>query len=92
MAKFKIIPEHQVIIKDAINDVLAKYPDIAKEYENGNFARSDRVKDLQTRFNFDLLFGTGLNKWLCDSVYKYANNDHMHSFLKSICPIVERKY
>lgn len=92
MSKFKITLEHQAVIKAAIDNVLAKYPNIVQEYEQGNFARSDRVKDLQTRFNFDLIYGTGLSSWLCDNIYSYANDNHMASFLKSICPTVTRNY
>lgn len=92
MSKFKITLEHQTIIKNAIDNVLAKYPNIAQEYELGNFARSDKVKDLQVRFNFDLLYATGLNSWICDEVYSYANDVHLQSFLKSICPTVTRNY
>lgn len=92
MSKFKITLEHQAIIKNAIDGVLAKYPNIVEEYNLGNFARSDEVKDLQTRFNFDLLYATGLNSWVCDNVYSYADDTHIQSFLKSICPTVTRNY
>lgn len=92
MSKFKIIAEHQSIIKNAIDSVLAKYPNIVEEYNQGRFARSDKVKDLQVRFNFDLLYATGLNSWICDNVYSYANDVHLQSFLKSICPTVTRNY
>ena len=89
---FKITPEHQEKIKTEISMILAKYPDIQNTYEQGKFARADKVKDLQRRFCFDLLFATGLNSWICDNIYSYANDAHLYSFLKSICPKVERKY
>jgi len=92
MAALKIKKEHQKIIKDAVDNVLEKYPNIADEYEKGNFVRSDKVKCLQTRFSFDLLYGAGIQSWLCENVYMYANDSHMLSFLKTICPKVERKY
>lgn len=92
MSKFKITAEHQNTIKTAIDNVLVKYPNIAQEYEQGKFARSDKVKDLQQRFCFDLLYGTGLNSWICGNVYSYANDAHLYSFLKSICPTVTRDY
>ena len=92
MSKFKITVEHQNTIKAAIDNVLAKYPNIVQEYEAGNFARSDKVKDLQMRFNWDLLHACGLTSWICKNIYTYANDDHITSFLKSICPTVTRNY
>ena len=88
----KIKPEHRTIIKDAIAKVLVTYPDAADYYERGEFARSDKVKDLQVRFCFDLFYATGLTSWLCDHVYTYANDDNVYSVLKTCCPKVERKY
>ena len=88
----KITKEHQQHIKQAIDEVLAKYPDIAADYEAGLFPRAALVKDLQKRFCFDLLFGAGLLSWVWNNVYSYANDTHLYSYLKSICPKVERKY
>lgn len=88
----KIKPEHQQHIKQHIEQVLVKYPNIASEYEQGRFAKSEQVKDLQKRFCFDLLFGAGLKTWICENIYAYADDSHIYSFLKSICPKVERKY
>lgn len=92
MSKFKITAEHQNTIKTEIDNVLAKCPNAVEEYNKGNFARSEQVQDLQKRFCFDLLYATGLNSWICDEVYSYANDAHLYSFLKSICPTVTRNY
>ena len=92
MSTFKLRPEHQAKIKEHIEAVLSKYPDVHKEYELGNFARADKCKDLQTRLNFDLLYATGLSYWLCTHVYGYCNDQHLANYLRSICPAVTRKY
>jgi hypothetical protein len=88
----KLLPEHRTHIKSNIDEVLAKYPSIAAEYEAGRFNKADKVKDLQKRFCFDLLYGTGLSSWLCHNVYSYANDTHIYSFLKTICPKVTKQY
>jgi len=47
---------------------------------------------LQTRFNFDIMYMAGLTKWICDNLYPYANDDHIATALKRICPKVTRRY
>ena len=88
----KIKPEHFEHIKTEINALLAKQPERIVSYELGRFPRADRVKDLQIRFNWDLLLAAGLNPWVCKELYTYANDHHINTALKAICPTVERKY
>ena len=88
----KMKKEHFDFLENEIKKVLIKYNGIEKEYEKGNFSRSDRVKDLQKRFCFDILFGAGINKWVSETLYPYLNDDHIYTALKNICPKVERKY
>jgi len=88
----KIKPEHFEHLKTEINKTLEKYPNIVEEYENGNFARAEKVKDLQKRFCFDLSYGSGLNRFICDTLYTYINDDHLYTALKKICPIVTKRY
>jgi hypothetical protein len=88
----KIKNEHLQILRDGINKVLEKHPNVIETYENGHFARSGKVKDLQTRFCFDLLKASGLNDFVCKTLYQYMNDTHIKTALKSICPTVERRY
>ena len=88
----KIKKEHFNYLKSEIDAVLAKYPNVAQEYELGQFPRADRVKNLQERFNFDLFYGAGLSKWASDNLYAYMDDSHLSTALKRICPKVERKY
>ncbi len=90
----KIKPDHFQHIKKAIEDTIEKHGEklIVDAYESGNFPRSDRVADLQKRFCFDLLYGSGLNSWACDSLYPYLNDDHIYTALKAICPKVTKNY
>lgn len=92
MGRLKIKQEHLEYLKTEINKVLIKYPKLVDEYEHGDFPRADKVKDLQKRFSFDLLYGAGLTKWVCDNIYPYANDDHIYSALKTFCPKVVKHY
>ena len=88
----KIKNEHFEHLKGEIESLLEKYPGIVYEYQTGNFPRSDKVKNLQKRFCFDIVYGAGLSKWVSDNLYPYMNDDHLYTALKRIVPTVERKY
>ena len=88
----KIKPEHFQHLKTEINVILSKYDRLVEEYETGQFPRSEKVKDLQRRFCFDVLFGAGLSRWVSDNLYPYMNDDHLYTALKAICPKLERKF
>lgn len=88
----KIKTEHYNHIEKEINAVLVKYPNLINEYEAGQFPRADKVKDLQVRFNNDLLFGAGLSQFVRDELYTYLDDRHISTAIKRICPTIERKY
>jgi len=88
----KIKQEHFDYMKSVIDDFLKRHPDIPSIYENGDFVRSDKVKNLQTRFCFDVMYMAGLTPWVCSTLYGYLHDDHIHTALKKICPKVEKKY
>lgn len=91
----KITKEHFNHLQASINEILAKYNDngqLVAEYEQGLFPRSEKTTSLQRRFCFDLLFGAGLNKFVCDELYPYLNDDHIYTALKAIAPKITRKF
>lgn len=88
----KIKQQHLTHIQNEINKVLAANPNCISQYESGNFHNSDKVKDLQKRFCFDLSYAAGLDGWVCDNIYTYANDEHYYTALKAICPKVTKKY
>ncbi len=90
----KIVQAHFKHMEAEINKVLTQYgqDNLVKEYEQGSFSRSNRTKDLQKRFCFDLAYGAGLNKFFSQTLYEYANDDHIYTALKRICPTVTRKF
>lgn len=90
----KIKPAHFDKIKEMIEALLSKHgrDQIILKYETGDFPRSEKVKDLQTRFNFDLYHFSGALGAVASEVYEYANDEHIATALKRICPKVERKF
>ncbi len=76
-------------MKKAIDKVLSNNPNIVTDYSAGRFARADKVKDLQTRFNFDLLRYSGFKT---TALYSYLNDNHIATALRNICPQVPRNY
>lgn len=87
----KLKPEHVKHIQTEINRVLQEKNangELVRAYQTGNFYRADKVKDLQMRFCFDLMYAAGLSGWISDNIYSYANDTHIYTALKQICPVV----
>jgi len=74
-------------LKAAIKPLLT--PALIKAYESGQFLRASTVKDLQTRFNFDLLYAS---KFPTAILYEYLNDTHINTALKAICPKLKRRF
>ena len=89
----KIALGHFDALQKAIDDVLNSYgrDKVISEYEQGHIARADKVKDLQKRFCFDMLYASNIPE-LVNEIYDYANDDHIYTALKRICPKVIRNY
>tara|TARA_R110000824_G_scaffold363060_2_gene551089 strand:- start:47 stop:316 length:270 start_codon:yes stop_codon:yes gene_type:complete len=88
----KMQQDHFDHMKQVIDDYIKDNPDVVNNYETGNFYNSDKVQVLQIRFNYDMLYASGLNKFVCDTLYNYLNDTHITTALKNICPTVQRKY
>ena len=94
----KMTQEHLALLQKGIDSVFSKYNKnvLIEEYETGQFARADRVKDLQKRFCFDLFFATGIRigdgvGTQGDIIGNYSDA-HIYTALKSICPTVTKRY
>jgi hypothetical protein len=88
----KIKPEHLAHMKQAIDDTLSTHNpngELVAYYEREEFARANKVGDLQKRFCFDLMYGAGLTHFVCKELYPYLNDNHIYTALKSICPKIE---
>ena len=90
----KIKQDHLDYMSNEMNKQIGKYGwgKLIAEYESGQFPRSDKVKDLQKRFCFDMSFGAGLTQFVCKELYSYLDDSHVYTALKAICPKVTRKY
>jgi hypothetical protein len=91
----KITSEEISKMKEKISKVICKFElegiDLVYRYENGFFPRSDKVKDLQKRLCFDLLYMSEIDVIYLYNEYK-CNDDHIYTVLKRICPPVTKKY
>ena len=83
------------MMKEAINKRVeygGGWAAYVETYEKGLFHNADKVRDLQTRFCFDVYYAAGgeLNAKIC--MLPGINDAHILTALKTICPKVERKY
>jgi len=91
----KIKSEHVVYMKNAIDKYIEANGGIKvfiEKYETGDFPNSDVAKNLNTRFCFDMLYRSDLLSWVCESIYPYADDNHILTALKSILPKLTRRY
>jgi len=91
----KISPEHLLKLKTFIDTAINKYGEtyLIERYQAGNFPRSEHVKELQTRFCFDLLYSVaGASEFVRAELYSYMNDAHLLTALKRVCPKVTRHY
>lgn len=78
----KIKPEHLAHMQAEIAPL--DTPERRKLYLEGRFPNASKVTDLNKRYRWDLLHAAQLTTWLCDTVYRYAHDDHVDSALRSI--------
>ena len=76
----KIKPEHYEHIRAALLKAPSTFPTVS-EYEARGFT--------ETRWQWDLAHAVGLTPYFCDTIYPYANDDHIQTALTkaldSIC-------
>ena len=65
---------------------------MVKRYETGDFDRPLAVKDLQTRFCWDMFYRGVICRTSVHGLYTYLNDSHILTALKRICPKVTRRY
>lgn len=89
----KITDEHLAALRAAI--VPCDTPERREAYLRGDFHNADRVKDLDMRYRWDLLYASGLK--IGDGVgmeglplYGYLNDDHIDTALRSIVPVLAK--
>ena len=75
----KIKPEHYNYMRETMLPHKASLP-------SRRFALSldPRVKNVEKRLRWDLLYATIKSQWIVDELYPYINDDHIDTALKSI--------
>jgi hypothetical protein len=76
----KIKPEHYEYIKQAI-EALPRDRVLAHKEALKNDAR---VKDLDKRFRWDLLFASQSSVYIADTLYNYMDDKHIDTALRAI--------
>ena len=78
-------------LKLYIDTFLDDDPGILIDYEEGRFARADKVKDLNKRFRWDLYHR--IISWDFRSrLYNYLDDTHIDTALRRIVPTITRNY
>jgi hypothetical protein len=52
-------------------------------------AAEGKAKDVEKRLRWDLLYLSGLSKWICDNLYTYLNDEHIDTALRAIMKKLE---
>ena len=77
----KITKEHYSHMKQAIACVWTKEKHDAHRAFIVNEGKSN---DVERRLRFDWMYYAGLNKFICNDIYAYANDEHINTALKNI--------
>ena len=84
----KITDQHVQYMRDKIKPLDTQ--SLRKTYAEGRIENADKVKDLDKRYRWDLLWAAGLSDFLVKVIYKYAHDDHIDTALKAIVPKLEK--
>ena len=94
----KMKTEHYNDLSQAIQERINEdqTPSIITLYETGQFPRSDRVKDLNKRFRWDLFWFVMKRRSNSITIefdnLKYLNDIHIDTALRKIVPQIIRQY
>lgn len=80
----KIKPEHLEQLRWVITPL--DTPERRAQYKAGKFFGATRVIDLDMRHRWDLLYAANLSQWAIATLYKYLNDTHIDTALRSIVP------
>jgi hypothetical protein len=82
----KIKPEHLKVLKEAIQSL--DTPERRQLYREGKFPLAHRVKDLDLRYRWDLLYASRFD--IGPSFYEYMNDEHIDTALRSFIQPLEK--
>lgn len=86
MHRLKIKPEHFRQLKELLEP--HDTPQRREAYRAGDFPRADRVKDLNVRYRWDLLYSVPyvLRCTLFEQMYEYLEDSHIDSAMRHAVP------
>ena len=76
----KILAPHYEYMKKAIS---AHSPESVAVLR-AHIVKEGKAKDIEKRLRWDLSYSAGLSQWLCDYVYRYADDTHIDTALRQI--------
>lgn len=70
---------------DELKALISPYDNelLRKKYVSGDFVNSDKVKDLNKRYRWDLYWSIA-SRLLGDRLYRYMNDTHIDTALRTI--------
>ena len=72
----KMTKAHYEILKQKIEEQMQRDPKMYENYMELGYTHR--------RYNWDLLWRAKLNKFVCDTLYQYLNDDHINTALQHI--------
>ncbi len=82
----KIKPEHLRQLRDAIEPL--NTPTLRKKYSDRDVPRAERIKDVDKRYRWDLLWSAVPSQFMTE-LYTYLNDTHIDSAIASFIPKLE---
>ena len=66
---------------------------VISQYESGDFARSEKVKDLNVRFQWDMFYEIKyVNKELYYELANNYNSNHIQTAMRKLLPTLTKNY
>jgi len=81
----KITPEHYAHMLEACKTSIHLIaPRVSYVKRESIVPNIDKTRDVEQRYRWDLMDAAGLSPYVCEHVYKYANDTHIDTALKQI--------
>lgn len=80
----KIKPDHIQHMRNAVVETCIRLGVERLQAHRAALAACENVKDPAKRYRWDLFHAAGLTTFACDTLYAYANDDHIDTALRHI--------
>lgn len=72
----KIKPEDLQTLRDAVEATVKKFPETLAQYKGAGLSHK--------RYRWDMLYAAKQNDFVCNTLYRYLNDDHIDTALQRI--------